>query len=84
MSVKVFSWGSGRNGRLGLEDVLDRTSACHVEALQGIDIDAVSCGVSHSMAICSKGTCYAWGRNNRGQCGDADTASSDVVSVPQK
>ncbi|CAM9328498.1 unnamed protein product, partial [Scytosiphon promiscuus] len=77
---QVFSWGSGRNGRLGLEDGLDRTSAYHVRALEGIEIEAVSCGVAHSLAICSKGTCYAWGNNNRGQCGDAETLSSDVLS----
>ncbi|CAM9277211.1 unnamed protein product, partial [Hapterophycus canaliculatus] len=75
---QVFSWGCGRNGRLGLEDIFDRTPACHVEALDGIEIEAVSCGVSHSLAICSKGTCFAWGKNTRGQCGDTDNVSSDV------
>lgn len=76
---KVFSWGNGRNGRLGLGDTRDRPSACHVEAIQGIEIEAVSCGVSHSMAVCSTGACYAWGKNNCGQCGNTDPVGSDAV-----
>lgn len=78
---KVFAWGNGRNGRLGLGDIRDRPSACHVEAIKGVKIEAVFCGVSHSMAVCSTGACYAWGKNNFGQCGESDPAGSDIVSV---
>ncbi len=82
--LKVFAWGNGRNGRLGLGDVRDRPSACHVEAIQGVEIEAVFCGVSHSMAVCSTGTCYAWGKNDVGQCGESDPSGSDIVSVWQR
>lgn len=78
---KVFSWGNGKNGRLGLGDTRDRSSACHIKALQGIEIEAVFCGVSHSLAVCSIGKSYAWGKNNCGQCGDTDPVCSDAVSA---
>ncbi|CAM9356733.1 unnamed protein product [Ectocarpus sp. 12 AP-2014] len=77
---QVFSWGNGYNGRLGLGDTRDRSSACHIEALQGIEIEAVFCGVSHSLAVCSTGTSYAWGKNDCGQCGDTDPVCSDAIS----
>ncbi|CBJ27252.1 conserved unknown protein [Ectocarpus siliculosus] len=76
---QVFSWGNGSNGRLGLGDTRDRSSACHIEALQGIEIEAVFCGVSHSLAVCSTGTSYAWGKNDCGQCGDTDPLCSDAI-----
>ncbi|CAM9409044.1 unnamed protein product, partial [Ectocarpus sp. 8 AP-2014] len=76
---QVFSWGNGYNGRLGLGDTRNRSSACHIEALQGIEIEAVFCGVSHSLAVCSTGTSYAWGKNDCGQCGDTDPVCSDAI-----
>lgn len=44
-------------------------------------IEAVFCGVSHSLAVCSAGVCYAWGKNGSGQCGETDPQGSDAVSV---
>lgn len=58
---------------------MDRKSPCLIEAIQGIEIEAVSCGVSHSMAVCSTGAGYAWGKNDRGQCGNPDPVGSDTV-----
>lgn len=78
---KVFSWGNGRNGRLGVGDTRDRPSACQVEAIRGVIIEGVFCGVSHSMAVCSTGACYAWGKNNSGQCGETDPSGPDIVSA---
>lgn len=78
---QVFSWGIGCNGRLGLGDVQDRTLACYVEAIEGVEVEAVFCGVSHSMAVCSKGTPYAWGKNNNGQCGHKGPAALDMVRI---
>jgi alpha-tubulin suppressor-like RCC1 family protein len=66
---RVFSWGSGGNGRLGLGDVVDRTEACLVTALCSESITSVVCGASHSLAITSKGQVYSWGKNSQGQNG---------------
>jgi alpha-tubulin suppressor-like RCC1 family protein len=66
---RVYSWGNGGNGRLGLGDVLDRTEACPVSLLDHEQISAVQCGASHSMALTSAGRVYSWGKNTQGQCG---------------
>lgn len=80
---QVLSWGRGDNGRLGLGDTRDRPFACHVDAMKDIEIEAVFCGVSHSMAVASTGAVYTWGNNASGQCGHRDSAVSDVVLSPR-
>lgn len=44
-------------------------------------MEGVFCGVSHSLAVCSAGVCYAWGKNNSGQCGQRGPQGSDAVSA---
>ena len=66
---RVFSWGNGGNGRLGLGDVQDRAEACPVLLLQHESISAVQCGASHSLALTASGRVYSWGKNSQGQCG---------------
>ena len=50
-SGEVYSWGNGGNGRLGHGDTQDRSSACIVSMLEGVNIIAVFSGASHSLAI---------------------------------
>jgi E3 ubiquitin-protein ligase HERC2 len=66
---KIFSWGNGGNGRLGLNDLNDRTEACLISSLTEETITAVTCGASHSLALTQKGWIYSWGKNTQGQCG---------------
>lgn len=66
---RVYSWGNGGNGRLGLGDLQDRTEACPVVLLHHVRITAVQCGASHSMALTDAGKIYSWGKNTQGQCG---------------
>lgn len=79
----MLSWGGGGSGRLGLGDTHDRAFACHVEAIQGIQIEAVFCGVSHSMAVASTGAAYTWGNNESGQCGHGGSVASVAVLSPR-
>eukprot|EP01037_Dinobryon_pediforme_P025329 gene25329-27437_t len=77
---KVYSWGNGGNGRLGLGDLSDRTEASLVTELSGEVITAVQCGASHSLALTDKGKVFSWGKNTQGQCGHA---SNEDVLRPQ-
>lgn len=80
-SGKVFSWGSGGNGRLGLGDCLDRsTEAVLITNLSHESIISVQCGASHSLALSGKGQVYSWGKNTQGQCGHGNL---DDVLKPQ-
>ncbi|XP_039818164.1 PH, RCC1 and FYVE domains-containing protein 1-like isoform X3 [Panicum virgatum] len=49
---KVFTWGKGKEGQLGLGDFLNRSSPTLVEALEGRHIEIISCGYSYTAAIC--------------------------------
>jgi alpha-tubulin suppressor-like RCC1 family protein len=65
----VFVWGSGSNGRLGLGDTSDRSTACVLTSLLQERICAVVCGASHSLCLTKQGSIYSWGKNSAGQCG---------------
>ena len=61
----VFAWGSGKNGKLGLQDkdIKDEMALTPtlVTALQGVEVAAVSCGESHSVVLDKAGRVYTWG-----------------------
>lgn len=68
---KVYAWGVGANGQLGLGDWQARSTPTLVNlprpAVQ------VAAGYGHSLAVLNDGTLYAWGVNTRGQLGDGTT-----------
>lgn len=66
---RVFAWGNGGNGRLGLGNTTDRTDSCLITALAHEKVVSVQCGASHSLALTDAGTIYTWGKNTQGQCG---------------
>ena len=79
---RVYSWGNGGNGRLGLGDLLDRTEACPVATLNNEVVVSVQCGASHSLALTEAGSVYSWGKNTQGQCGHGtadDTVRPQLV-----
>lgn len=49
---KVYTWGMGANGRLGLGDVDDRNSPALVEALRDRHVCSIACGSSFTATIC--------------------------------
>jgi alpha-tubulin suppressor-like RCC1 family protein len=89
---KVYARGNGGNGRLGLNDCVDRHEACLVNfnstatspshANAGISSDicikTIQCGACHSLALTTSGTLYTWGKNTQGQCGLG--VAEDVLS----
>ena len=56
----VFAWGNGANGRLGLGDTSDHSSAVQVYGLADTLFVAVACGAAHSMALSSEGELWSW------------------------
>ncbi|KAK9115713.1 hypothetical protein Sjap_014660 [Stephania japonica] len=49
---RVYTWGKGTNGRLGLGDVEDRNTPTLVEALRERQVETIVCGSSFTAAIC--------------------------------
>ncbi|CAG8542011.1 19015_t:CDS:2, partial [Gigaspora rosea] len=66
----LYAWGSGDAHQLGR-----RVLARHVrdglnpEKIGVKGIEKIFAGAYHSFAVAEKGTVYAWGMNNYGQCG---------------
>ncbi|KAI7893988.1 regulator of chromosome condensation 1/beta-lactamase-inhibitor protein II [Mucor mucedo] len=71
---KVFVFGTGDTGQLGLGDVfLERKKPMPLKALDDEDIVDVVCGGMHSIALTKEGKLWSWGCNDQralGRSGD--------------
>jgi alpha-tubulin suppressor-like RCC1 family protein len=65
----VYSWGCGKDGRLGRGSTESTAEPGLVVGLQGQHVVQVACGEAHSAAITKEGRLYVWGSSNDGQVG---------------
>lgn len=65
---RVFSWGKGANGRLGLGGNSDQNKPACISDFDGMEISSVSCGDEHSGAVVG-GSVFCWGKNRHGELG---------------
>jgi alpha-tubulin suppressor-like RCC1 family protein len=77
----LWAWGCGGLGRLGDNTIINKSSP--ISVIGGFtDWCQVSTGDSHTAAVRTNGTLWAWGYNNRGQLGDGTlTSKRSPVSV---
>jgi alpha-tubulin suppressor-like RCC1 family protein len=77
----LWAWGSNNRGQIGDNTITNRSSP--VSVVGGFtDWCQASAGESHSLAVRSNGTLWAWGCNTTGQLGDNTiTSRSSPVSV---
>ncbi|KAK6589566.1 hypothetical protein RS030_203126 [Cryptosporidium xiaoi] len=71
---KLFSFGMNDKSQLGLNrlpnNLLGRSIIKPEEPLSiPLNVESVSCGVDHSLALTENGIVYCWGSNEFGQCG---------------
>lgn len=59
--LNLYTWGNGSFGRLGHNLDIDELTPKVVDDLSHEEIDLVSLGENHSMALTKQGTMYAWG-----------------------
>lgn len=59
---KVFTWGRGQDGRLGLGDYANRWEPCRVEGLGSEPVTLIAAGKAHSMAVALPQAVHVWGR----------------------
>ena len=62
-----MTFGSGVHGCLGHGNDRDVSQAKIVEALLGYEVEQVSCGQSHVMAVTNEHEVFAWGRGDNGK-----------------
>lgn len=53
---KVFTWGKGLGGQLGIGDCYQSTEPVLVNYLQDLEIVDVACGMNHTAVISGKST----------------------------
>lgn len=72
----LFAWGANVGQPLLEQDRFTKVSPelLTPQALMS-DVMQVAAGRSHSLALCTTGELYAWGRNSHGQLGDCSTLS---------
>ena len=63
---------------LGLALILTGCPMIANDDNDGIEIQKVSAGLNHTVAIGADGTLWAWGSNNHGQLGDGTTADQQL------
>jgi len=82
----LWAWGSGTSGQLGDNTPLASLAGRQVITPEPIATDKawahVSAGTSHTIAITTDGSLYAWGDNAFGELGDGSTFGG-VVSGPE-
>jgi len=74
----VWAWGANSGGQLGDGTTTRRSAPVQVLAAAGkplTGVKAIAAGYSHSVALKTDGTVWAWGYNATGQVGDGSTTS---------
>ena len=71
----VWAWGLNRENRLGDSTLENRSNPVRVTFPEAAQAMVISAGSSHSLAIDSDGTAWAWGRRNEGQLGNGLAAA---------
>lgn len=82
---RVFSWGSGEYGRLGMADTMDLPKDAQgnpyhcdptvVKELVGTKVVQVAAGDWHSLALTDEGRVYTWGGASYGRLGHPDLSA---------
>ncbi len=78
----VWAWGDNQRGQIGDGTTTDRLLATQVHGPGDVgfltDVVAIAAGWTHSLALRSDGTVWAWGHNYRGKLGDGTTTDRYV------
>ena len=76
---EVYSFGNGRNGKLGLGNLQKYCSPQKIEILKNVNF--VKCGSDFSICITDEDEMFCWGNNSQGQLG---ITQGDIVLIPTK
>ena len=80
-SGKLYTWGLGKDGRLGHGDFGNRAHPEVVRTLLDEVVIAASCGNSHTAALTDDGTLFTWGKGSDGQLGHGGRDDSHLPRV---
>jgi E3 ubiquitin-protein ligase HERC2 len=76
-SGELYTWGCGKNGRLGHGGGTDFAVGMVVKGLLDERVARVALGVAHTVALTETGRIFTWGANHFGQLGHGHTLELD-------
>ena len=82
-ATKVYTFGTGNKGELGLGELLFRSSKAQLMKdfpPEGLEIVDLAASVSHIVAVLSNGDVYGWGSGRKGQLGHPE----GIIYSPRK
>ena len=83
----LTAWGYNGYGELGTGSFTDSSVPVAVNqtgALSGKSVTSIGAGSTHSLAVCSDGTAFAWGENTNGELGNGANANQNVPLAVNK
>lgn len=75
---RVWAWGAGQYGQLGLGGLEPRLSPSVIIDLTGQGVMSVACGANHTGAVTASGEVYTWGNGANSRLGNGATEEQDV------
>lgn len=81
MDGMVYTWGGGKNGRLGHADEKIRAQPTCVESLLKQKVITITAGYHNNLVLSANGEVWSWGWGAHGQLGLGDTKDKDVPTV---
>lgn len=77
----VYTWGGGKNGRLGHGDEKIRLHPGCVETLLPHRAVAITAGYHNNLVLTERGDVWSWGWGAHGQLGTGDTRDREVPTL---
>ena len=79
---RVYAWGRGEFGQLGLGHDNNETEPKLIEALaQAGRVTVLAAGENHSLAACDNGEVYSWGYGQQGQLGHGSSSNEKLPKL---
>ena len=75
----IFSWGSGKYGKLGHGNLQDYLVPSRIEIIKNYKIDLVSCGSNDTITVTSDLKVFSWGKNTSGLLGTSQLPDKNII-----